>query len=85
MEAKDCVARIMEGEQLTQEEAEKAVIERDKARAYYFKRFFGADDPRPAPGGKRNRITPEGGTAAYQGRKVQTISPNSYRAFRSHR
>ena len=29
----------------TIEEAERAVIERDKARAYYFKRFFGADDP----------------------------------------
>ncbi len=42
---RDCVARIMEREQLTHGEAEKAVIERDKARAYYFKRFFGADDP----------------------------------------
>ncbi len=42
---RDCVARIIERERLTHEEAEKAVIERDKARAYYFKRFFGADDP----------------------------------------
>ncbi len=42
---RDCVARIMEREHLTHEEAERAVIERDKARAYYFKRFFGADDP----------------------------------------
>ncbi len=42
---RDCVARIREREHLTYEEAERAVIERDKARAYYFKRFFGADDP----------------------------------------
>ena len=41
----DCVARIMEREHLTQQEAENTVIERDKARSYYFRRFFGVDDP----------------------------------------
>ncbi len=42
---RDCVARIVGQEHLTHKEAENAVIERDRARAYYFSRFFGADDP----------------------------------------
>ena len=41
----DCVSRIQEREHLSQGEAEKTVIERDRARAFYFKRFFGVDDP----------------------------------------
>ena len=41
----DCVTRVVEREHLDREEAEKAVIDRDKARAHYFKRFFGVDDP----------------------------------------
>ena len=41
----DCVNRIMEQDHLAKEQAEKAVINRDKARAHYFKRFFGVDDP----------------------------------------
>ena len=34
----------MERDQFSQKQAGKAVIERDKARAYYYKRFFGDDD-----------------------------------------
>ena len=41
----DCVSRIQEREHLSQGEAERTVIERDRARAFYFKRFFGVDDP----------------------------------------
>ena len=41
----DCVQRVMERDQFSRKQAEKAVIERDKARAYYYKRFFGVDDP----------------------------------------
>ncbi len=41
----DCVSRIQERELLSQGEAERTVIERDRARAFYFKRFFGVDDP----------------------------------------
>ena len=41
----DRVARIMERERLNYEQALKTVQERDKARAYYFKRFFGIDNP----------------------------------------
>ena len=41
----DCVARIMERENLDRDEATKAVIDRDEARAYYLRRFFGVDDP----------------------------------------
>ena len=40
-----CVDRVMQRDHLGKEEAAKAVIDRDKARAYYFKRFFGVDDP----------------------------------------
>ena len=41
----DCVSRIMEQDHLTKEQATQAVIDRDKARTHYFKRFFGVDDP----------------------------------------
>ena len=41
----DCVTRIMERENLTSDQATKTVIDRDDARAYYLKRFFGVDDP----------------------------------------
>lgn len=41
----DCVNRIMEQDHLNKKQAEKAVIDRDKARAHYFNRFFGVDDP----------------------------------------
>ena len=41
----DCVTRIMERENLARDQAAKAVIDRNEARAYYLKRFFGVDDP----------------------------------------
>ena len=41
----DRVARIMERERLDREQAEKTVIERDKARAFYFKRYWNIDNP----------------------------------------
>jgi cytidylate kinase len=41
----DRVARIMERERLGREQANKVVFERDRARAHYFKRYFGIDDP----------------------------------------
>ena len=41
----DCVSRIQEREHLSRGEAEKIVIDRDRARAFYFKRLFGVDDP----------------------------------------
>ena len=41
----DYVSRIQEREHLSQGDAERTVIERDRARAFYFKRFFGVDDP----------------------------------------
>ena len=41
----DCVTRIMERENLARDQATKAVTDRDEARAYYLKRFFGVDDP----------------------------------------
>ena len=41
----DRIARIMGIERLDREQAEKTVAERDKARAYYFKRYFGLDNP----------------------------------------
>ena len=42
---RDCVDRIMERENLARDQATKAVTDRDEARAYYLKRFFGVDDP----------------------------------------
>ena len=41
----DRIVRIMERELVDREEATKTVLARDKARADYFKRFFGIDDP----------------------------------------
>ena len=41
----DRVARVMELEQRDREQAEKTVVARDSARAYYFKRFFDIDNP----------------------------------------
>ncbi|PKB81545.1 MAG: hypothetical protein BZY88_06405 [SAR202 cluster bacterium Io17-Chloro-G9] len=41
----DCVTRIMERENLDRSQASRTVSERDAARAYYLKRFFGVDDP----------------------------------------
>lgn len=40
----DRIARVMERERLSRAEAEKVVAARDKARAYYFKRFFKISD-----------------------------------------
>ena len=39
------MSRIAEREKLDREQAEKVVNARDEARAYYFKRYFGIDDP----------------------------------------
>ncbi len=41
----DRVARIMERDQLDREQAEQVVSDRDEARAHYFRRFFGIEDP----------------------------------------
>ena len=41
----DRIATITERERLDHERAQKTLIARDKARAYYFKRFFGVDHP----------------------------------------
>ena len=41
----DRIATIMSRERLSHEEAEKTIFARDKARAYYFNRFFGIDEP----------------------------------------
>ena len=41
----DRIARIMEREKLGRDQAEKTVTARDKARAGYFKRYFGIGDP----------------------------------------
>ena len=41
----DRIAAIMERGGLDREQAETTVLARDKARAYYFKRFFGIDEP----------------------------------------
>ena len=41
----DRVVRIMERERLDRREAERTLVDRDRARAHYFKRFFGIDDP----------------------------------------
>jgi cytidylate kinase len=39
------IKNIMERERLEKEQAEKVIQARDRARAYYFKRFFGIDNP----------------------------------------
>jgi cytidylate kinase len=44
-ELKDRVAVVMERERLSLQEAEETLLARDKARTYFFKRFFGIDDP----------------------------------------
>ena len=41
----DRIARIIERERLERDQAEKTVIARDLARADYFQRFFGIDNP----------------------------------------
>ncbi len=41
----DRIARIMEVDRLGREEAEQTIIDRDQARAYYYKRYFNIDDP----------------------------------------
>ena len=41
----DRIANLMERERLGHEQAKGVVEARDKARAYYFKRFFGIDHP----------------------------------------
>ncbi len=41
----DRIARIMEVDRLDREEAEQTIIDRDQARAYYYKRYFNIDDP----------------------------------------
>ena len=41
----DRIARIMEAERLDRQQAESTLTARDQARAYYYKRYFGADDP----------------------------------------
>ena len=41
----DRIARIMDRERLEREEAQKTIVARDKARAHYFRRFFGIDNP----------------------------------------
>lgn len=40
----DRIARIMERERVDKAQAKKIITDRDRARAYYFKRFFGADN-----------------------------------------
>jgi cytidylate kinase len=40
----DRIARIMERERVDKAEAKKIIAHRDRARAYYFKRFFGVDN-----------------------------------------
>ena len=41
----DRVARVMEVDRLGRDEAEQTIIDRDQARAYYYKRYFNIDDP----------------------------------------
>jgi cytidylate kinase len=40
----DRIARIMERERVDKAEAKTIIAHRDRARAYYFKRFFGVDN-----------------------------------------
>lgn len=42
---KDRVTRIMDRQRLSREEAEKVISARDRARAYFMRRFFKIDDP----------------------------------------
>ncbi len=41
----DRVARIMDVDRLGHDDAERTIIARDQARAYYYKRYFDIDDP----------------------------------------
>ncbi len=41
----DRVARVMDVDRLERDEAERTIIARDQARAYYYKRYFDIDDP----------------------------------------
>lgn len=41
----DRISGIMERDRIGREQAEKTLVNRDLARAYYFKRYFGIDDP----------------------------------------
>jgi cytidylate kinase len=41
----DRVARVMDVDRLERDEAERTIIARDQARAYYYKRYFNIDDP----------------------------------------
>ena len=41
----DRVAAIMDRERLSREEAQETIQARDQARAHYFRRFFGIEDP----------------------------------------
>ena len=41
----DRIATLMERERLDREQAEKTILARDRARAYYFKRFFDIENP----------------------------------------
>ena len=41
----DRIARIMERDRLTREQAERTLMDRDQARAHYYKRYFGIDNP----------------------------------------
>ena len=41
----DRIARIMEAERLDRKQAESTLTARDQARAYYYSRYFGVDDP----------------------------------------
>lgn len=41
----DRVARVMDVDRLGRTEAEQTIIDRDQARAYYYKRYFNIDDP----------------------------------------
>ena len=41
----DRVARVMEVDRLERDEAERTIVARDQARAYYYKRYFDIDDP----------------------------------------
>ncbi len=41
----DRIARVMDVDRLGRTEAEQTIIDRDQARAYYYKRYFNIDDP----------------------------------------
>lgn len=41
----DRVARVMDIDRMERTDAERTIVARDKARSYYYKRYFGIDDP----------------------------------------